>query len=65
MNAVGQPLTRVDGLDKVTGRAKYAADFDASKIAYAWLVQSTVAKGTITSIDTSRATALPGVLMAT
>ena len=63
MSVVGQPLTRVDGLDKVTGKAKYAADYDAPKIAYAWLVQSTVAKGKIASIDTSRATSLPGVLM--
>jgi xanthine dehydrogenase YagR molybdenum-binding subunit len=63
MNVVGQPVTRVDGFDKVTGKAKYAADFDASKIAYAWLVQSTVGKGRIASIETSRATALPGVLM--
>ena len=63
MSVVGQPLTRVDGLDKVTGKAQYAADFDASKIAYAWLVQSTVAKGQIASIDVSRARALPGVLL--
>ncbi len=63
MSVVGQPLTRVDGLDKVSGKAQYAADFDASKIAYAWLVQSTVAKGRIASIDASRTRALPGVLM--
>ncbi len=63
MTAVGQPLTRVDGVDKVTGKARYPADYDASKMSYAWLVPSTIAKGTITSIDTTRAMALPGVLL--
>ncbi|HEX3895101.1 MAG TPA: xanthine dehydrogenase family protein molybdopterin-binding subunit [Rudaea sp.] len=62
-SVVGQPITRIDGAAKVTGKAQYAADFDVSKIAYAWLIQSTIAKGKIAAIDTRRASAAPGVLL--
>ena len=64
MNAVvGQPLTRIDGHAKVTGTARYAADFDASRLAYAVLVPSSIAKGRISSIHAERARAAPGVLL--
>jgi xanthine dehydrogenase YagR molybdenum-binding subunit len=64
MNAsVGQPLTRIDGPAKVTGKAQYAADFDASRLACAMLVQSTIAKGRIAAIRAERARAAPGVLL--
>ena len=62
-NVVGLPVDRVDGRAKITGKAQYAGDFDMSKIAHAWLVQSTVAKGKINSIDTRKASAVPGVLL--
>jgi len=62
-SVVGQPLTRIDGLAKVTGSANYAADFDASRLAHAVLVQSTVARGTITAVHAARAKAAPGVLL--
>jgi xanthine dehydrogenase YagR molybdenum-binding subunit len=54
--------TRVDGPDKVTGRARYAFEHPVTGAAYAWPVQSTIAKGEIRSVDTSAALALPGVL---
>jgi xanthine dehydrogenase YagR molybdenum-binding subunit len=63
MNIVGQPLSRTDGLLKVTGGARYAGEFPEARLAHAVLVTSTIARGTITSIDTSRAQALPGVLL--
>jgi xanthine dehydrogenase YagR molybdenum-binding subunit len=53
---------RVDGPDKVTGRARYAFEHPAPGAAYAWAVPSVIARGTIRSIDASRALALPGVL---
>ena len=31
---IGKPLSRVDGAQKVTGRAKYAAEFDLPNVAY-------------------------------
>jgi xanthine dehydrogenase YagR molybdenum-binding subunit len=59
---VGTSLDRVDGHAKVTGAARYAAEYPAENVAYAFPVQSTIAKGTITAIDTDRARALTGVL---
>lgn len=53
---------RVDGKLKVTGAAKYAAEYDVKNVAYGVLVGSTIAKGTITSIDTKEAKNAPGVL---
>ncbi len=53
---------RVDGADKVTGKAKYTAEYNLPNMAYAVFVTSSIAKGTIKNIDTSKALAAPGVL---
>ncbi|GAB2902339.1 xanthine dehydrogenase family protein molybdopterin-binding subunit [Paraburkholderia jirisanensis] len=63
MTLIGQPLDRTDGVLKVTGEARYAAEFPEARLAHAVLVTSTIARGTIASIDASRAQALPGVLL--
>ncbi|MGZ4001037.1 MAG: xanthine dehydrogenase family protein molybdopterin-binding subunit, partial [Mucilaginibacter sp.] len=55
-------LSRVDGRLKVTGAAKYSAEYDIKGVTYAVLVGSTIAKGTITTLDTKAATGAPGVL---
>jgi xanthine dehydrogenase YagR molybdenum-binding subunit len=54
-------LPRVDGPLKVTGGAKYTSDHNLPGMLYAVPVCATIAKGTITAIDTSRAEAMPGV----
>jgi xanthine dehydrogenase YagR molybdenum-binding subunit len=59
---IGKPVNRVDGRRKVTGHARYAADFPVPNLAYAVGVQSPIAKGRITSIDGAKALAEPGVL---
>ena len=60
---IGTPISRVDGIAKVTGTAKYAAEFNNGPgLAHATLVCATIAKGRITRIDTSAATRLEGVL---
>ncbi|AIE84044.1 xanthine dehydrogenase family protein molybdopterin-binding subunit [Fimbriimonas ginsengisoli] len=59
---VGQPLDRVDGKLKVTGGARYASEFEAPNLAHAVLVQSTIAKGRVTRIDTREAERSPGVV---
>ncbi|MCC9168560.1 xanthine dehydrogenase family protein molybdopterin-binding subunit [Pontibacter harenae] len=61
-NQTGKPVNRVDGRLKVTGGAKYAAEFTAPNMAYGFVVNSKIAKGKIKSIDTSKALALDGVL---
>jgi xanthine dehydrogenase YagR molybdenum-binding subunit len=59
---IGQPVDRVDGRAKVTGAAEFAADHNPDRLAYGYLVTSTIARGTITSMDTGAATRAPGVL---
>ena len=58
---VGTRPVRHDGTDKVTGRAKYGADFDATGLLYAKVLRSPHAHARIKSIDTSKAEAAPGV----
>ena len=53
---------RVDGADKVTGKAKYAAEHILPNMAYAVFVTSTIAKGSIKNIDTTKALSMPVVL---
>ena len=60
--SVGKPLDRVDGRLKVTGAAKYSADMPIPDAAYAVLITSTVASGTITGVDMKAAEAVPGVI---
>jgi xanthine dehydrogenase YagR molybdenum-binding subunit len=62
MSAVGLALDRVDGRAKVTGRARYAAEFDVKHLAHAAIATSTIAKGRIVAIDASAAERLPGIL---
>lgn len=62
MAEVGKPIDRVDGRLKVTGAAKYAAEFNQTNMAYAFPVRATVANGTITRIDRSAALKSPGVI---
>lgn len=59
---VGTSVDRVDGRAKVTGEARYAAEYPAERLAHAFALQSTIAKGRITAIDAERARALPGVI---
>ncbi|MGA8026986.1 MAG: xanthine dehydrogenase family protein molybdopterin-binding subunit [Bryobacteraceae bacterium] len=59
---IGKPIDRLDGREKVTGAAKFAAEYPLENLVYASLAYSTVAKGTIKSIDTGEAEKAPGVL---
>ncbi|WP_217477710.1 xanthine dehydrogenase family protein molybdopterin-binding subunit [Stutzerimonas stutzeri] len=59
----GQPLDRVDGPLKVTGQARYAAEFDMPGLLYGSVVNSSIARGRILSIDASAAEAVPGVTL--
>jgi xanthine dehydrogenase YagR molybdenum-binding subunit len=60
---VGQPVNRTDGALKVTGAARYAADFSLPDLCYAAIVQSTIANGRVVHLDVTRATHAPGVLL--
>jgi xanthine dehydrogenase YagR molybdenum-binding subunit len=54
--------TACDGRLKVTGGARYAAEFKVPDAVYAVLVQSTIGAGAITSFDLAAAKSMPGVL---
>jgi xanthine dehydrogenase YagR molybdenum-binding subunit len=59
---IGQPVSRVDGRQKVTGAATYAAEFDQPGQAHGVIVRSTVANGRIAAIDNAAAERAPGVV---
>jgi xanthine dehydrogenase YagR molybdenum-binding subunit len=59
---MGQPEPRIEGRLKVTGEARYGSDFPVGNPAFAFLVTSAIAKGTIQGMDLRDAKAVPGVL---
>jgi xanthine dehydrogenase YagR molybdenum-binding subunit len=59
---IGQPITRRDGILKVTGRARYAADNHPPGMLYAALAVASVARGRVTFLDVAAAKAHPGVV---
>jgi xanthine dehydrogenase YagR molybdenum-binding subunit len=59
---LGKPLDRVDGMLKVTGQARYAGEFPEQGLLHGSVVSSTIARGRVLSIDTSKALAVPGVV---
>jgi xanthine dehydrogenase molybdenum-binding subunit len=60
-NVIGTRPIRHDGVDKVTGRAKYGADIHPTGLIYGVILRSPHAHAKIKSIDISKAAALPGV----
>jgi xanthine dehydrogenase YagR molybdenum-binding subunit len=59
---IGQPLTRRDGILKVTGAARYAADNHPPGMLYAVLAVSSIARGRVTFLDVQAAKAHAGVV---
>jgi len=60
--AIGQPLSRLEGEEKVTGRAKYAAEYNVPDLLYGYVINATITKGKIIRIHEEAARALPGVV---
>ena len=59
---VGQPISRVDGQLKVTGEAKFSAEYHLDNICYAALAYSSIAKGKIKKMDLEAAQNAEGVI---
>jgi xanthine dehydrogenase YagR molybdenum-binding subunit len=59
---IGQPLTRRDGILKVTGGARYAADNHPSAMLYAVIASSSIARGHVAFLDVPAAKRHPGVV---
>ncbi len=60
-SVIGERVTRVDGPSKVTGAAKYAADYTLPGMLWCKLVRAPYAHARILHIDVTRALRLPGV----
>ena len=61
-NLIGPPLSRFDGVLKVTGAARYAAEHFLPNLAHAIAVQSSIVRGRIQKISSTKALATAGVL---
>lgn len=59
---IGKSIPRVDAYDKVTGRAKFTDDLILDKCLVAKVYHAAIGNGIVTSIDTSEAEALEGVV---
>lgn len=59
--SIGERMPLVDGIEKVTGRARYTADLPLGETLFGLIARSSVAHGVIRAIHTDRARALPGV----
>lgn len=62
MRSIGRPLKRLEDRPLLTGKGRFAADFNAAGQLYMRVVRSPVAFGRITAIETEDAAALPGVV---
>lgn len=60
--SVGKPISRLEGHLKVTGSAKYAGEYEAPDLLYGYIVNSTITKGKIKSIDTEYVKKMEGVI---
>lgn len=59
---VGQPIGRVEGALKVSGKAPYAAEYHVDNLAYGVLVGATITRGQVKQIDESSLEAIPGII---
>ena len=60
--SVGSASPRVDGVAKVTGQARYTAEFRMAGRAYGCIARSAIARGRIVSVNTGEVRSFPGVI---
>ena len=61
-NIISRPIERIEGPLKVSGRARYAAEFKLPNMAHGVLVGAAIGKGRVIGIDAADAEKLPGVI---
>ncbi|NJC28354.1 xanthine dehydrogenase family protein molybdopterin-binding subunit [Neolewinella antarctica] len=59
---IGRARRRIEGELKVTGQAKYAAEYNVPDLLHGYIVNATIVKGKIESIDEAATRAVPGVV---
>ena len=62
LTVAGKEARRVDGIEKVTGRALYTGDLQLPGMAYAKILRSPVAHARLVKVDASKALELTGVI---
>ena len=62
MNVIGKEIRKVDGLELVTGRAKFAGDYRFPRMVYGAVKRAGVPAGRIASLDVDAARGVPGVV---
>ena len=62
MTAIGRPVSRVDGREKVTGTARYSGEIELPGLTHAALVGATIPSGPVSAIDVGEALAADGVV---
>ena len=60
---IGKPVSRIDGPLKVSGKARFAAEYPIEGLTFAALHYASIAKGRIVEIITTEAEAAPGVVL--
>jgi xanthine dehydrogenase YagR molybdenum-binding subunit len=60
---IGKPVSRVDGIAKVTGKARYAAEYNFKGLLHGVVISSPIPRGRIISVDSKDALAVKGVVM--
>ena len=60
---IGRPVSRLDGPLKVTGAARFAAEFSFDDMAYAALAYGTIPRGRVSAIAAAAAEKAPGVVL--
>jgi len=58
---IGKRHTRIDGVEKASGQAQYAADINTKGTLHALLLTATIPHGKVKSLDVSKAKTSPGV----
>lgn len=61
LRVVGKPIARIDGVERVTGAAKFTTDIQLPRMLHACFLRSPYPHARIVNIDTSAAEAMPGV----
>ncbi len=60
--SIGRPVSRIEGPLKVTGKARYAGEYQVPGLLHGYVINSSISRGAITSIDVSAAKDVPGVI---
>lgn len=62
LSSIGREIDRQDGRLKITGKARYAAEFRSARMAHAVLIQSTVAAGRMAETELAAARVMAGII---